>query len=65
MLCRVQEPVSCFSFVFSLKCVPVSVQVTEEDIDAFSGSYRGSKEEEKDLVASYIKFKGDFKKYLP
>lgn len=48
-----------------MKCVPVSVQVTEEDIDAFSGSYRGSKEEEKDLVASYIKFKGDFKKYLP
>ncbi|KAG0567217.1 hypothetical protein M758_7G161600 [Ceratodon purpureus] len=37
-------------------------QVTEEDIEAFSASYRGSKEEAKDLVASYIKFKGDFKK---
>ena len=39
--------------------------MTEEDIDVFSASYRGSKEEEKDLVASYVKFKGDFKKYDP
>lgn len=37
-------------------------QVTEEDIDAFSASYRGSNEEEKDLLSSYQKFKGDFKK---
>jgi hypothetical protein len=39
-----------------------TLQVTEEDIDAFSVSYRGSKEEEQDLVSSYQKFKGDFKK---
>lgn len=37
-------------------------QVAEEDIDAFSASYRGSKEEEKDLVALYTKCKGDFRK---
>ena len=37
--------------------------MTEEDIDAFSASYRGSKEEEKDLVALYTKCKGDFRKY--
>ncbi|KAG0584511.1 hypothetical protein KC19_3G214200 [Ceratodon purpureus] len=36
--------------------------VTEDDIDVFSASYRGSKEEEKDLVTLYTKFKGDFKK---
>lgn len=37
-------------------------QVTEEDIDSFSASYRGSKEEEKDLIALYSKCKGDFRK---
>ena len=38
--------------------------MTEDDIDVFSASYRGSKEEEKDLVTLYTKFKGDFKKYV-
>jgi hypothetical protein len=53
-----------FCFFWNWVLVHFSVlQVTEEDIDAFSASYRGSKEEEKDLLASYTKFKGDLKKY--
>jgi DnaJ family protein C protein 9 len=34
-------------------------QVTEEDIDQFSRSYRGSDEEAKDLKDQYAKSKGD------
>ncbi|KDD76837.1 hypothetical protein H632_c91p3 [Helicosporidium sp. ATCC 50920] len=34
-------------------------KVTEDDIDAFSASYRGSEEEAKDLLELYVKHKGD------
>jgi hypothetical protein len=39
-------------------------QVTEEDIDQFSRSYRGSDEEAKDLKEQYAKSKGDMNQWV-
>ena len=37
-------------------------KVTEEDVDAFYRSYRGSEEETADVLAAHAKFEGDMRK---
>lgn len=39
-----------------------STQVTEEDIDQFAASYRGSEKERTDVLAYYQRFGGDMAK---
>jgi hypothetical protein len=40
-------------------------QVTEEDIEEFEASYRGSDSEKKDLKELYGKFEGNMNRYNP